>query len=239
MEAVWGEVVQSTGFKPDDVHLLPVLGAAVHGHNQAASYPPGWELVEEAHDLLRGARLDEANLPEHINKYRVAIYEDVDAEDPLALAILAGKLRHELRHAEQQEAAGEDFRQLNEYARDVVQWTVKDSDNGGKLYHLMPSEQDANAASARFLRDRYADEVEEILDGEDAVLARTTHPPGNPSCVPANTVAFIFEHREAAEELGEFQHVPPIERLRAIGPRWAEMWQDLAHRRFKASDSSR
>ena len=55
----------------------------------------------EAGDLIRGPALEEASSAAMINKQRIAIYADFDEADPLEPAIVGGKLRHELRHAEQ------------------------------------------------------------------------------------------------------------------------------------------
>lgn len=145
MLSVWDEVVRASGFDPSQVHLLPVPGAAIPEHNKAACYPPHIELVDEPHDLLRGAMLDEANSSEHQGKHRIAIYEEVDAEDRVAVAIMAATLRHELRHAEQREALGGDLFALDELADQLVSWKVGGMPKAASLYHAKPIELDANA----------------------------------------------------------------------------------------------
>jgi hypothetical protein len=107
LEQAWGLVLARAGVNPERFDLLPVPGAAVAGYNQAAAYPPGETLVDNSEDLLRGELLREANSPEHRAKHRIAIYEDVDPEDAEAMAVLLGKLRHEVRHAEQRDACGQ------------------------------------------------------------------------------------------------------------------------------------
>jgi len=163
MEAIWDQVVRASGVDASHVHLLPIPGAAVRGFNQAACYPPGEFLVGDPEDLVRGEMLVEANLDEHREKHRIAIYEDVDPEDPVAIAVLAAKLRHELRHAEQRETCGEELFALDELAGMLVSWKAGGLPRSTGLYHLKPIEMDANAASAVFLQATYAGEVDEML----------------------------------------------------------------------------
>jgi hypothetical protein len=177
MEAIWDRAVAACGLDPSTVHLLPVAGAAVHGFNQAACYPPGHVLVDDPDDLVRGAVLEEANQPEHMMKHRIAIYEDVDPDDPTAVAVLGAKLRHELRHAEQREACGGDLFALDELAGMIISWKAGGLPRSSSLYHLKPIEIDANAASAMFVREAYPAAVDPILDSDDGVLARSNTPP--------------------------------------------------------------
>jgi hypothetical protein len=148
MEEIWDNVVRASGFDGSQVHLLPVPGAAAGGHNQAACYPPGDFLVDDPDDIIRGDMLAEANLDEHLHKHRIAIYEDVDEDDDVAMAVLAGKLRHELRHAEQREACGAELFSLDDLAGMLISWKAGGLPRSNVLYHLKPIEMDANAASA-------------------------------------------------------------------------------------------
>jgi hypothetical protein len=228
MLTVWDEVVHSSGLDPSQVHLLPVPGAAVPEHNKAACYPLHIELIDEPHDLLRGAMLAEANLPEHQDKHRIAIYEDVDADDPTAIAVMAATLRHELRHAEQREAWGDDLFALDELAEQVVCWKVGGLPKAASLYHLKPTELDANAASAMFVREHYPDQLQAILESEDGVLARSNTPPGSLDDLPTKTVCFIFCLREVAEApIRAPSGLSFRNRLRLINSRWAGLWDAM------------
>ncbi|HEX3804854.1 MAG TPA: hypothetical protein VHV75_18660 [Solirubrobacteraceae bacterium] len=226
MEGAWNAALSDSNLPASSVHLLLVPGSAVQDHNKAACYPPGKELIEEAGDLVSGSVLAEANSPEHIDQHRIAIYEDVDEADPVAFAILAGTLRHELRHAEQRVACGGVLFALDELAEQLVLWKVGGLPGGALLYQSKPIELDANAASARFLHRHFSDVVEKILEGPDAALARPNTPPGDLSDLSAKTVAFMFCLREVAEEPARFPSGLPFSaRLRLIGPEWAELWE--------------
>ena len=228
MLAAWDDAVQSSGLNASAVHLLPVPGAAVSESNKAACYPPHVELVEEPHDLLRGAMLTESNLPEHQGKHRIAIYEDVDQDDPVAVATMAATLRHELRHAEQREVCGGDLFPLDELADQLVSWKIGGLPKAAALYHLKPIELDADAASAVFLRQQYPAQVDAILAGEDAVLARSNTPPGRLDDLPTKTVCFLFCLREVAEDPTRSPSGLSFRnRLRLINRHWAKLWDDL------------
>jgi hypothetical protein len=226
--SVWDEAVHASGLSPSQVHLLPVPGAAVPEHNKAACYPPHIDLIDEPHDLLRGAMLAEANLPGHRDKHRIAIYEDVDADDPVAVAIMAATLRHELRHAEQREAWGGDLFALDELADQLVSWKVGGLPKAASLYHAKPTELDANAASSLFLRERYPTQLEAILESEDGVLARSNTLPGSLDDLPTKTVCFMFILREVAgDPIRSPNGLSFRNRLCLIDPRWGGLWDAL------------
>jgi hypothetical protein len=228
IEKLWNTALCDSTFPGSSVHLLPVPGAGVTGHNKAACYPPYIELVDEPSDLLHDAMLAEANLPEHRGKHRVAIYEDVDPEDATATATMAGVLRHELRHAEQREACGGVLFALDELADQIISWKMGGLPNTASLYRLKPVEVDANAASALFLRKHYADQVEAILDNDDGPLARSHTPPGSLHDLPAKTVAFMFGFCEVAEDPTRSADWMDFRaRLDRIGPQCGRLWDAL------------
>lgn len=228
IQEAWDQAVASSGLHAAGVHLLPVPGAAVQGTNKAACYPRDKVLVDDPDDLLHGPMLAEANLPQIRPMHRIAIYEDVDEDDPVAIAILAATLRHELRHAEQHETCGEALRPLDELADCVVSWKVGGLSGSGLLYNFKPTELDANGASAMFLRRHYPDEVEVILEGEDSALARSNTPPGSLLDLPAKTVAFLFSFREVAEDPARTPSGLGFrQRLGYIQPQWAELWDSM------------
>jgi hypothetical protein len=167
-------------------------------------------------------------LPEHRDKHRVAIYEDVDHDDPVAVAIMAATLRHELRHAEQREAGGDELFALDELAEQLVSWKIGGLPKAAPLYHLKPTELDANAASAMFLRQGYAAHIDAVLDGGDAVLARSNTPPGRLDDLSTKTVCFMFCLREVAEDPARSPSGLPFrDRLRLIDLQWAQLWDAM------------
>jgi hypothetical protein len=174
MADAWNAALNHANVPADEFHLLPVPGAPAPGGNKAACYPPRRRLWDEEDDLLRGPILDEANLPEHRNKHRVAIYADVNPADPVALAILGATLRHEIRHGEQRIACGQSLFELTELLDYLLDWKLRDL-RGGVFYQFKPVELDANAAAASFLRASFPGEIEGVLDTDDAPARAITN----------------------------------------------------------------
>lgn len=226
----WRLAVAHAGVDEADVHLLSITGRAGPDAPKAATYPAGNPLVEESDDLIRGPALVEANTAEVINKHRVAIYADFDEGDPVELAIVGGKLRHELRHVEQRmSAASSDLFALDELADQIAKWKAGGLAGSSVLYNLKPIEIDANAASAKFLREYHAAVIADILQGEDASLARSNTPPGSLEDLPAKTVAFMFLFREIAEDPARALDGMTFEsRLSLLSPLAAAQWRALA-----------
>jgi hypothetical protein len=228
LRLVWEEAVQASALDRSQVHLLPVPVTAAFHEQTAVCYPPDVELGDEVPRLLGGAMLVEANSPEHKHKYRIAIEVDAGDEDPVSLAIFAGKLRHELRHAEQQIVCGAQLGQLSAFACKLVEWKVGGLPESGTLYNLMPDELDANAASAVFLREHYLPQVAGVLGSDHAVLALSKTAPGRLTHLSAKTVCFIFELREVAEEHARSPSGLSVrDRLGRIDRRWADVWDVL------------
>lgn len=224
----WQLALAEAGIGEADVHLLTVDGRAPADEPKAASYPAGRVLVEEPGDMICGPGLEEANSPEVINKQRIAVYAEFNETDPLELAILGGKLRHELRHAEQRlHPCGPELFSLVELADEIARVRVGGLPNGARIYNLMPIELDANAAAARFLRAHHGALVAEILRGDDAALARSNTPPGAIADLPAKTVAFMFIFREIAEDPAHFANISFNRRLGQISAEAASRWQAL------------
>jgi hypothetical protein len=226
---VWGSVVRDAGVGDDAVHLLVLPGEPAPGMPKAASYPAGRILADEPEDIIRGAALVEANEPEIVPKQRIAVYAAFDEADPFEVAIVAAKLRHELRHGEQRlSRRGDEIFALDEFAEQIIQWKVGGLPGGTNLYNLKPVEADANAAAAMYLRDHHADQVGRILDGDDAALARSNTAPGDLDDLPAKTVAFIFQYREIAEDPARGGVLGFEQRLASVSPLAASYWRALS-----------
>lgn len=153
LEQLFAEVLEHAEQDPARFLLIPVPGAPRPNGRKAAFYKPGF-VNEDPDDILGPQQLDAANAADARNLLRVAAFTDIDWSDPLEEAILAGLLRHEVRHAEQFDALGHQFFDLYEIALLVGSWKVAGMPRGGILYGLIPAEMDANAAAAKFLRER-------------------------------------------------------------------------------------
>jgi hypothetical protein len=178
--------------------------------------------------MIRGAALEEANSAEVINKQRIAVYAEFDEADPLEVAILGAKLRHELRHAEQRlSACAAELFSLAELADEIARVKVGGLPGGATIYNLMPIEVDASAAAAGFLRAHHGAVVADVLRGDDAALARSNTPPEDLADLPAKTVAFMFIFREIAEDPANFANMPFDVRLEHISAAAAACWRGL------------
>jgi hypothetical protein len=220
----WNLAVRSAGFDPADVYLLPLPRAPGPNDGQAALFHRGLCVIPPQGSIRDEVLAGEAN--EHIEQHRVAVYTDVP-DDALSAATVAGKMRHELRHAEQIEAGGEQLWKLMNLAEAVARYAQAEDTIYGALYNQIPTERDANVTAAMLLAEHYRDQVAGVLAGDDAVIARPGSPTENLLDLPNDLFAFMLEHRAAAEMLG-LRGKTITERLREIDPEWAERWERMA-----------
>jgi hypothetical protein len=155
---------------------------------------PGIEIAAKADDdLLTEQLVAELNSPEHLHRHRV-IVRRVLGDDPLSVALFSAKLRHELEHARQWVDCGPPPHQLSDLADDVLRLKLVGLPGGTAFTNLKPTEQDANAASAIFLRSRFPPAVvdEILVDPDDAPLARSLTPPAPTRTLIRRMIAFLY-----------------------------------------------
>ncbi len=190
----WSAALADARVSVEDYHLIVCGGAPITGPPKAVCFRPGEPLTganNEGGIVVTEAKLAEANDPANLNRHRVAVLEDVDDEDEVALAYLAGVLRHEIQHALQREVAPHAF---DLYP--LVDWVLEIASDGDdrllrELFNAQPLEADAHAASSAYLRRRYFSAVERLIDGEDKYLANQTDPPGAAEHLVRRTVEFL------------------------------------------------
>jgi hypothetical protein len=137
-------------------------------------------------DLVPEKLATEANAPEAINRHRTVVRRPLTS-DPVLIAAFSGKLRHELEHARQWNACGLAGFQLSNLADTV-------------LAPKLTTEQDANAASAMFLRARWREAITALLDDLDhGPLARSLTPPGSLETLLARMVAFLYLYEDSVQ----------------------------------------
>jgi hypothetical protein len=142
--------------------------------------------------------------------------------------VLAGLLRHEIRHAEQFDELGPSFFELYDLALLVCRWKVGGLPKGGILYGLIPAEMDANTAAALFLRERRPDALQAVLNSEHNALARSNTDPGPLVDLPTKMVAFLYLLREVADDPARSAGLAFEKRLRFISARAAATWAALS-----------
>jgi hypothetical protein len=184
------------------------------------------EIPEEA--ILSGEALREANSPAFLDKVRVAIFTGYPEDRPADLAILAGKLRHELRHVEHRlSPVWTELFELEYLTYEVAARRAEGQTNERVFYAQMPTEVDANAAAARFLRRRHPLAIDGVLRTEDAILARSTTPPGAIEDLPEKCVDYLFAFRGIAEAMDLGDGLRHEGRLIAISDPAIERWRTL------------
>jgi hypothetical protein len=201
--AEWQAALADAEADDSDYHLIVCAGAAVTGHPKGVSFRRGWTLTgagDEGGIVVEPAKIAEANAPANVSRHRVAVLEDVDAEDETEVAFLAGVLRHEIEHCTQREVAADAF-DLYGLVDDVVQ-TVCATDESciRDLFNAQPIEADAHAASSAYLRRRYPDAVPALLTGADKYLAQATEPPGEPEQLVRRTVDFLWQFADVCDD---------------------------------------
>jgi hypothetical protein len=201
--AEWHAALADAGFDDRDVHLVVCAGAPVTESPKGVSYNRGDELkgAREADGIVVAAqKLSEANAPENVSRYRVAVLEDFDQDDPVELALIAAIMRHELEHCRQWEA-GSQASELYGLVDEVIACVCgDDEERRGELTNTQPIEADANAASSKHLRGRYPNAIPALAAGEDHFLADRVNPPGPPEQLVERTVAFLHQFADVCNE---------------------------------------
>ena len=95
---------------------------------------------------------------------------------------------------------------------------------GGILYGLIPAEMDANAAAAKFLRERRPEAINMVLNSDYNALARSNTDPGPLTDLPTKMIAFLYLLREVADDPTRSQGITFEERLRRVSERAARTW---------------
>jgi hypothetical protein len=231
MVGQWRLALADAGVHEDQVHLIAVPGLPGPKAPKAITYVAGAELKEEIPEeaILSGTALREANSPAYIDKVRVAAtFTGYPEDQPVDLAILAGKLRHEVRHVEHRlSPVWTELFELEYLTYEVSARRAEGQPNERMFYTQMPTEVDANAAAARFLRRRHPLAVDGVLGTEDAVLASSATPPGTIEDLPEKCVDYLFAFREIAEALDLGDGLNHEKRMIAISAPAIERWRSL------------
>ena len=118
-------------------------------------------------------------------------------DDPVARALLAAKIRHELEHAVQWNEYGEGIFKLADLGDNVLRKKLGDTPKGAGYYQLKPTENDANAAASMYVRDRYPEHVASLLAMDEGLaLVRSIVPPEPIHTLVVRSVAFLFPPQE-------------------------------------------
>jgi hypothetical protein len=202
----------------------------------AAWIKPGHVISDEPGELLVGIQREEANAPENRELHRVVVVDAFDRADPLQLALLAGRFRHEVEHAIQWDhGGGRSLWDLDLITDEIIAWKAGPPPADTVLYRRKPREEDANAAAAEFLRDRHPDMIDAIAAGEDAELVRSQYGPPDPRSLLVRTICFqyLFNDLTVGVE-GARDWATHID---SVAPGAGEVWSGLQDfdRRFRSA----
>jgi hypothetical protein len=203
VEEEWAAALADAGFSSRECILFPSDLPQKSARGAQWCEPGIGMTAAPDDDLLTEELVAELNSPEHLPRHRVVVRR-LPRDGPLPVALFSAKLRHELEHARIWTECGPPPQQLSDLADDVLRIKLRGLPNGSIFTNLKPTEQDANAASAMFLRARFpSDVVGEILKHPaDAPLARSLTPPGPAKTLVKRMVAFLYLYEDLCTEYG-------------------------------------
>jgi hypothetical protein len=140
----WDRARDDAGLDRRDCVIFLVKARMPHGRAEAGYYRPGGPDVP--HDWLLPSilrRVPPETLERYENRHRVAIWSQIPSAP---YALLGPLLRHELEHAAQYQRHGRSYSDLDGHLRELWEARSADSDR----YLRLPSEREANLASARY-----------------------------------------------------------------------------------------
>ena len=227
----WERVVSDAGFDQDEVAYWISEQTPSEILDRGAMYfTPGRD-PDPPHALTDG-QFAEATSNAFRSRHRVVIHLDYELPPRLGLdatkAYFAAVLRHELEHARQQrEPHGQAALEIDQAFVDLVlQHKVGGLAGGAAMYNFKPTEMDANAAAALYVRQHYAPWADELLDSPVANLVRSNTGPEDPGTLLRRTVCFLFLFRSIVERLAA--PIGVAEHLRVYDTAAADLWRDLA-----------
>jgi hypothetical protein len=226
----WKAAFIDAGFDEGAVAIWALDQAPPEGKSSAVAQ---WFMPHLSLDPPHGLsekELEEAESKESAYKHRVIVYLRYPSFHELspsaARAFLGAAFRHELEHAKQHERWGNELFFMDSGLIDPALWARAGQLPGGaEIYNLKPMELDANAASARYLREHHPDTVTEILQSEHGGFARCLTAPQNLDTLLVRTVSFLYLFRDEAVALADPLAVSA--HLRLYEEAAAELWDEL------------
>ena len=154
---VWLAALANAEIDPTEALLYTLDGQSGIGYAARYLYR-GMQIHADGEPVEIHPLLEEMNGDDCIGAYRVVVFTDRTIEGIAAL------IRHELEHARQRDAHGQNLMELYGMAEGVISERVGGLVGGGFLYQVIPVEMDANAAAAQFVRARFGEgQIDELL----------------------------------------------------------------------------
>ena len=197
VEEEWRAALEHAGLDPIGFQLFVLEGERPDNAPHAAYYNPGLAIVGTG--TLSEEQEDRIN--EGIDNHRVSVWK-AGVDDPVARALLAAKIRHELEHAVQWIECGDGIFKLADLGDHVLRKKLGDTPKGAAYYQLKPTENDANAAASMYVRDRYPERVASLLAMDEGLaLVRSIVPSEPTDTLVVRSVAFLFLLKNETEAM--------------------------------------
>jgi hypothetical protein len=220
LDTVWAEARSDAEAEGLDVRLYAYDQLPRNNIPLAATFFPGkTPSPMELEPLSPGDRQEILRNPA---LHRITVFSGIDAD------LLAPKLRHELEHVRQWEhlrGRADPAFELALLVHECQYERYGGLPAGGHMYNLVPIEQDANGAAARFSRGRDPTRADELArTSKEAVLFRAQPPPEPFGTLAIRLVCTAIVYRV------EFQRKLGHDRdrfLDAADPSGSELWSRL------------
>jgi hypothetical protein len=188
----------------------------------AVWFPPS-EVLSLTEHFPDAGLLEDANSPAHRSLHRVGVWPDTRA------AVVGARMRHELEHAVQWERFGPGLFDVYDLVQSVLAVKAAGLDGCAGMYlNAIPSEQDANAAAAMFLRRHHTDTIDALCQDESSrQLACSLVGPETIETLPARMVAYVWLYRGLCLAVMEEQEKSFDQLLDIAFPGAGEYWRHL------------
>ncbi len=218
----WSLAIADSGLAPEACRRYDLAASETESRLGAAWFPPG-KVLELSEHFPDAELLDDANRPESRSRHRVAIWPD---DRP---SVIGARMRHELEHAAQWARFGPGIFRLYDVTHSVLAVRAAGLDGCAGMYiNAIPSEQDANAASAMFLRRHHTDTIADLChDDGSRQLACSLIGPEPIETLPARMIAYIWLFRDCCLGIMEREEQSFDQALEAAYPGAGEYWRRL------------
>ncbi len=222
LDEQWSLALADAGMYPGKCRRFDFGASAADDGVGAVWFPPGEKLQLSA-QFPDEEWLEDANGPANLGLHRVGVWPDARA------SVVGARMRHELEHAVQWERYGPGFFALYDVAHAVLAVKAAGLDRCAGMYiNSIPCEQDANAASAMFLRRHHADTIDALCRDESSrQLACSLIGPEPIETLPARMVAYIWLYRAICLALADLQTASFDQVLDAALPGSGAYWRGL------------
>lgn len=224
-EAEVTQALADAGVSRHRVRFYAVESLGADDNVGAVWYRPGMEVEAGDRHLPGAAVRAELNDSAGIDHHRIVLPAHPDDR-----ITFAGLLRHELEHARQYDALGQDVFDLQHFLEcDVLPEVAGGLDGcAGGLINAIPTEIDCNAAASVYITGRFpAEDVQRLRAGPRRVLACSLLGPAPHETLIPRMVAFAFVYRAGVEALARRHGFSVGGLLRSVHSEAPAIWDKL------------